>query len=89
MAMSAEYTTKATLTIGGDEQDVSVRAHVAYEIGFAGCWSGSVDGTVEAFVGGAWVDLDDLELDAGDRELAENALCDACSEDDSDARSCA
>ena len=87
--MSRRYETEVTISINGDEQDVTVRAQVSYEIGFAGGWGGVVDGAIEAFVGGAWVDLDDLALDDGDRERVDEALSSACSEDDSDARSCA
>jgi hypothetical protein len=81
---SKEYETKVTISICGDEQDVTVRAHVEYAPGFGGAWGGTLDGDIEALVGGAWVPLDELELDEGDMERATEALEEACSHDDSD-----
>ena len=83
--MSRLYETTVTLAVDGDERDVQIRAYVMYERQRGGSWGGSIDGDVEALVGGAWVSLDDLVLDVHDRERAEDALCEECSSDDRDA----
>ena len=79
--MSKQYETEVTLTINGSEQDVTVRAWVAYEAQPGGCWGGSIDGEIEALVDGEWVLLD---LSPRELDRAEEALCDECSNDDRD-----
>lgn len=81
-APSKEYTAEVTLTIGGDEQNVTVRAHVAYEVVRHGGMGGELDGDIEAFIGGVWVDLDSLEIDPGDFARTTEVLEDLCANDD-------
>jgi hypothetical protein len=88
--ISRPYETEVTLTIDGDERDVTVRANVCIECN-RGEWSASVDGPIKvrlALVDGiapAWVDMDYLVVDERDHELAGDALCELALTDDSDA----
>ncbi len=82
--MSRRYQCEVTLTVDGDETDLTVRACVEYERGYGGSWGGVVDGDIEARIGGAWVPLDSLALDDGDDERADEALCEEAMNDDSE-----
>ena len=80
------YTTKITVTIGGDERDAYVRAYVecGWDVGHPNGFGARLDGDAEVRVGNAWVTADDVELGEGDLARIEEALCDAALNDDSD-----
>ena len=81
--MSRQYETELTVTIDGDEQDVTVRAHITFEEGFGGGWGAALDGDVEVLRDGKWVDLADL-VSPKDAENAADALCELALSDDTD-----
>lgn len=57
--MSRRYVTTTTLTIGGQEADLDIRAHVEVEPSRSRGWTASIDGDIEAKVDGAWSVLDE------------------------------
>lgn len=67
----------ATVELGGDERDVLVRAYVERCRLYGGSMGYRLDGDAEAFVDGRWVDLDALDASRADREIIEQAICDA------------
>ena len=69
---------EVTLTIDGDESDHFCRGFV--EVGPFGA---TRDGDIDVMVNGTWWPLDSLNVDAGDEERIEEAICDLANEDDS------
>ena len=81
--MGRRYETEVTLTVRGEEMDVSVRAYVEREL-FGRGWQAAIDGDVEALVDGKWQDLEALGVEAREIERAKDELCEAAHEDDGD-----
>ncbi len=75
-----------TLTIDGDERDVAVRGFVLleYGLGMGGGLGAQMDGDIEIMIGGEWCPVDSVNLDGGDEEAAEDALCREALDDDED-----
>lgn len=79
--MSHLYVATATLSIAGSEQDTELRARVELERRDDGMWCAAIRGPIHAHIAmtpatlPSWVDIDYLPLDAGDREHAEECLC--------------
>lgn len=100
--MSRRYETTVTVTVAGDEKDVTVRAHVdcGPGLGMGGAIGAALDSDVEFRIGRAWVSADEADLSEGDlaratEALEEMALSDdreECADDEDDEdmmRSCA
>lgn len=91
--MSREFTATATVTLDGDEIDVTVRAHVLVEpgLGMGGSWGATLDGPAEfqlhtpMWVNHAlWLDVE-THLSAEDVEAVSDALCEVALTDDQEA----
>ncbi len=97
--MSRRYSTVCTLTIAGDEKDVTVRGHVdcGPGLGMGGAPGAALDSDVEFRIGRSWVSAEEAELGEGDLARATEALeemaldddRDQCVEADDDERVCA
>ena len=73
---------EATVELGGDERDVIVRAYVERCRLYGGSWGYRIDGDVQAYVGGGWVDLDTLDPTPLDLRIIDEAICDAAELDE-------
>ena len=67
----------ATVELGGDERDVLVRAYVERTRLYGGSMGYRIDGDVEAFIDGAWVDIEKLSPTKLDLRIIDEAICDA------------
>lgn len=84
MPASEMHDVRMTLTIDGDERDVGVRGFVAVEpgLGVGGALGAVVDGEPVIYIGGDWWPLDSVNLDDGDAERIDEALCEAALDGD-------
>lgn len=80
--MSKTYEAETTLTVRGEERDVTVRCKVDLEWDH-GYPTASLDGGIQVLVGKEWLDGEDV-LSASDLEHAEDVLAELALEDDSD-----
>lgn len=79
----------ATVELGGEERDVLVRAYVERTRLYGGnTLAFAIDGEIEAFVGGRWVDAATLDATPVDLRIMREAICDVA-EFDAYGRNCA
>lgn len=82
--MSDYHEARVTISVDGDERDVTVRGFVSVKpgLGMGGAWGAELDGDADIWIDRDWFPLDSVNLDEGDDERIEEALCNAALEDD-------
>lgn len=82
--MSRRYTTTCTLTVGGAERDIAVRAYVetGWDVGSPNGFGATLDGDVEFRIDRKWVSAEEADLGDGDLARATEALQDMALDDD-------
>ena len=82
--MSDYYEARVTVTADGEERDVFVRGFVTVEpgLGMGGAMGAELDGDPEVMISGTWCPIESVDLDDGDEDRIEEALCDKALEDE-------